>query len=172
MARRTASSKPSTAASARPICSSRRDVMTSALGTDGAFSTTAAAQRSAASVSFASRSASERSIGESDVWMAPGKSGGETRITCPSLSLLARLFLPAFVPGPGAVHELAHRVRRGRHQRNDPRIVHPVRADDAHRARRVPVRGVGGAHDGEVTAPPPPGPVAPPPPPPPPPPPA
>src|SRR3984957_2438150 len=142
MARRTDSSKPSTAASGRPICSRSRQVMTRALGIEGARSTAAAAQRSAASVSLARRSARARSIGESVVW-APGRSGGATRMGPTILSLLLGFFLAPF----GALHELAHGVRRGSHQGQNARVVHGGRADDADRAGRVAVRRVPGPHD-------------------------
>src|SRR6185437_872429 len=140
------SSKPSMAASGRPICSSRRQVMTSALAVEGARSTVAAAQRSAASVSLARRSARARSMGESVVW-APGRSGGATRITGVQriLSLAVRLFLPRL----GALHVLAHRICRRGHEGKNTRVVHAGGADDANGAGRLP-GGIGRADDGQL----------------------
>lgn len=89
MAMRTASSKPSTAASVRPSCLSRRLVMTTALGLVGSRSTTAAIQRSAASTSSASSRVRARSIGFSVVG-APGRSGGEARMTSVILHQVTR----------------------------------------------------------------------------------
>ena len=92
-------------------------------------------------------------MGESVVW-APGRSGGAARMTAElAYHCLSRIVLFRVLPAASArsMNSLIA-LRRRRHERQDARVVHARRADDADRPRRLPVRRVGRPHDGELPA--------------------